>query len=656
MAKNRHMLNPAKVKRDAKAIRSRPERRPVAARLRLSRRLTAMLLGALTVALLSLSFPPVGAWPLAYVALVPWALALILAPTRRWSLLSAWLAGLAFWAVSLYWLTWITFVGYAAGILYLSVYWLLAAAILRAAMRRRWPLWLVLPVVWVTLEFLRSRVPPAFPWFFLAHTQYAQTRLIQIADVTGQYGVSFFVAMVNGAGVDLAVGLLSAEGAAPGGLRRRLRRAAVALGVTAAGLLLYGTWQLSRDTQSEGPAIGIVQRAFPISLTDRSITAEEILQSHLAGSAGFVRKKLDLVIWPETMLPRGLNSEAVGTDVGKLGGERLRALAEKFFGPSVWENSGPNESRRMEQRIREHLRPMIEGGSLPDGTEVVGLHALAGRVTGFAHRLGCPILAGGATLHANADPVAPNDWWVVRNGALWFDPNEGNQAVYAKRHLVPFSEYVPFKRSWTGLHKLLRKCVPSVMEQLDPGAAYTRFELIRPAGRWKLVSPICYEGTFARVCREMVHDDGVKKADILANLSNDGWFVCPWGQGPRRGSAEQAQHLSHYCFRAVENRVPVVRAVNTGISASIDSNGRIVAEIGHQNIRTMIPGTLALDGARRNEVEYLDGHGPKVLVDGRTSWYSRVGDAFAVAVGMVAAALVIGLAWKRPADREGAEN
>jgi apolipoprotein N-acyltransferase len=93
----------------------------------------------------------------------------------------------------------------------------------------------------------------------------------------------------------------------------------------------------------------------------------------------------------------------------------------------------------------------------------------------------------------------------------------------------------------------------------------------------------------------------------------------------------------------VENRVPVVRAVNTGVSASIDSNGRIVAEVRKNGRNTMISGTLLLDGANRGTVEYLPGHGPKVLVDRRVSWYSRVGDIFALTVVLAAAAWVMGM-------------
>jgi apolipoprotein N-acyltransferase len=175
------------------------------------------------------------------------------------------------------------------------------------------------------------------------------------------------------------------------------------------------------------------------------------------------------------------------------------------------------------------------------------------------------------------------------------------------------------------------------MEQLEPGTKFNHFTLTsgKEKEKYRIATPICYEGAFARVCRDMVRQDRAKSVDILANMSNDGWFTRD-GQG----TTEQAQHLSMYVFRAIENRVPVVRAVNTGISASIDSSGRIVAAIEP----VMSAGTLVLDGLKRNDVEYQQGHGPVVLVDNRMSLYDLVGDLFAEVVA-VAALCLLGWAW-----------
>jgi len=624
----------------------------------LRRRAAALLFCLASAGLLQMAFAPWDLWPLAYVALVPWVLGLVLAPSRRWGLFSAWLGSLVFWGAILYWLTWITMVGYFAGIAYLTLYWLVAAAILRAAVRRNQPMWIVLPLVWVALEFIRASAQslylgPTFPWFDLAHSQYRQTILIQIADITGIYGVSFIVAMANGLVVDIILAVIArrvhpADAAA--GLkapivlvanqRRRIIVGSVAFGAALAAALGYGAWQLSRDTRVEGPVIGIVQRAYPISLAGRNATQEQILDSHLEATRTFLDSSVrpDLVIWPETMLPVGLNRQMIDLDPNSLKGDYLRGLAAKFGGLEAWDAKLFDEAF-----LRSFLHRLLRDGTAdPNGSFAPSKRALAGRVLAMSGRLGCAILAGGTTIHRNGHPLFAKDEWLVRNSALWLDPNEPDAPIYSKRHLVPFSECVPFKDSWLGLHKLLRRFVPDVMEQLDPGPEITRFELSRPAGKWRVVSPICYEGTISPLCRRMVYQDGQKKADIMANLSNDGWFVCWWGDA-RRASTEQAQHLSHYCFRAVENRVPVVRAVNTGVSASIDSNGRIVAEVRHNGRNTMISGTLLLDSAHSGAIEYLAGHGPKVLVDHRASWYSLVGDAFALAVALAAAAWVAGM-------------
>jgi apolipoprotein N-acyltransferase len=197
---------------------------------------------------------------------------------------------------------------------------------------------------------------------------------------------------------------------------------------------------------------------------------------------------------------------------------------------------------------------------------------------------------------------------------------------------VPFSEHVPFKYSWTGLHKLLRMAVPEQMPQLDPGEGDFRFYLRRGGESIQLITPICYEGSIGQVCRRMVAA-GPKDRLVMINLSNDGWFVYGSRQGGYRGTTEHAQHLMHYPLRAVENRVPIARAVNTGISALIDSAGRIQSVLetdapdGRQ--RTMVTGTLR----------------GRLNIDPRTPLYIRIGDTFGLGVCIAAAGLLAGLAW-----------
>jgi apolipoprotein N-acyltransferase len=141
---------------------------------------------------------------------------------------------------------------------------------------------------------------------------------------------------------------------------------------------------------------------------------------------------------------------------------------------------------------------------------------------------------------------------------------------------------------------------------------------------------------------------GPKDRLVLANLSNDGWFThrgSYWDwlvagfrndeqAGPWQGTTEQPQHFSHYVYRAVEGRVPVVRAVNTGISGHIDSNGRVQSVIeqraGGQRELTMIAGELTV----------------RPLVDSRRSVYSLIGDVFAITVTVAAGFLIAWMIWR----------
>ena len=561
--------------------------------------LTSAVLNLLAVAAMTLAFAPFDAWPLAYVALVPWVLALGCGANRRWTLLAATLAGGAFWFGNLYWLSWITFPGYAAMAIYLTLYWLIAAWVLRATARQGKPVWLVLPLVWTALEFARAHVISGFPWYFLAHTQYAQTPLIQIADTTGQYGVSFFVALVNGVVADA---LLAWHGRRAGQALppRHWRGGLIAGGVLLAGLLGYGYWRLGQAATIDGPLIGLVQEAIPNRLEGPNLSPGETFSRYALASQALAPANCDAVVWSEAIL-RGVNPEFLAA--AQAGPESLRKAMARYF-------TGEKLDDYSDAALPEIWKRL--------GKEKAGLLDQIAQLT--SKDLACPIFIGAASLRY--DP-AEKDWREF-NSVLFFDTAGRVAGEYDKVHPVPFSEYVPFQQSWPWLHRTLRSLVPPVMSLIEPGRDVRWFELTgRDGRRWRLATPICYEGTFDHVCRRMSVQDGRKRADLLLNLSNDGWFVWP-GEGARP-TTEHAQHMVHYCFRAVENRLPVLRAANTGISASIDSCGRIVRSLGNE------PGTLAA----------------KVLVDTRTSLYSIVGDVFAMAVcALAAGSVVLGL-WRR---------
>jgi len=139
------------------------------------------------------------------------------------------------------------------------------------------------------------------------------------------------------------------------------------------------------------------------------------------------------------------------------------------------------------------------------------------------------------------------------NSAFLISPSGETIGRSDKMHLVPFGEYVPLQK----LLPFVSKMVVGIGD-FSPGAAITPLDV----GKGKAVVLICFEGIFPELARDYVREG----SRLLVNITNDAWFG--------RSSAPY-QHLSMTVFRAVENRVPLVRAANTGISSIIDSKGCI---------------------------------------------------------------------------------
>jgi len=127
--------------------------------------------------------------------------------------------------------------------------------------------------------------------------------------------------------------------------------------------------------------------------------------------------------------------------------------------------------------------------------------------------------------------------------------------VYDKVHLVPFGEYLPFA-------DLLRRYFDGLTAEVGDFSAGSRVEPLQDIG-----ALICFESIFPDISRTLCR----KGARVLVNMSNDAWFKT-W--------ATPEQHLQFACFRAIETRRYVVRAVNHGISAIIDPHGRVVRSLG----------------------------------------------------------------------------
>ena len=143
---------------------------------------------------------------------------------------------------------------------------------------------------------------------------------------------------------------------------------------------------------------------------------------------------------------------------------------------------------------------------------------------------------------------------VAYNAAKFFTERGQKQQTYRKMHLVPFGEYLPLRPI---LGPIAGGLVPGDFAHGDEPLV---FDLPEPA--LKFAALICFEDTLGDLTRQFVKGG----AQLLVNITNDGWFL-------RTAGAEQ--HLANAVFRAVENRRPLVRCANTGVTCSIDRHGHV---------------------------------------------------------------------------------
>ena len=566
--------------------------------------LGAWSMSLLSAALLWACFTPVNASPLAWVALVPLLLLVRVEQRLRWMYASVYCGGLLGQLATLQWMRLgdpTMYIAWSALSVYLALYSVVFVAVSRVAVHR-WGMPLVAagPVVWTGLEYLRAHLMTGFAWYFLGHSQYRWLEFIQISDLVGAYGVSFVIAMSSA-----ALALL-----VPHAWLIRLRLAHSSTGpVTASGLslgqlvqvaaavavfgstLTYGYVRRSQAEFTPGPRVALIQGNFLASLRVPSPPEQDIFLTHLRLMAQTVKEQPDVIVWPEGMFPFPLLNAAEGmTD------EQLQALVPHMK-PEMWRD--------------EWVRKTLATESLrTNAALIVGINA------------------------AEADKDRLRQY----NSAAFVRPDVGLAGRYDKLHRVPFGEYIPLRESLPWLMDLLPY---RGSNGLDKGEQAAVFEY----GKWRMAPVICFEDTVPHLVRGIVAGGSAnetgREVDLLVNISNDGWF---------HGSSELEQHLITSAFRAVECRTPLVRAVNTGISAIIDGDGAILdPEVfidgdARKNAPTK-PRTTARDpktGAWHRQLNAALVH--TVPLDPRRSLYVRFGDWFAM-LCCASVVFVVGSTW-----------
>jgi apolipoprotein N-acyltransferase len=496
-------------------------------------RITLLLMFASTV-LLTVIHPPLNLSFLAWIAWVPFMLACRPSISVRRLIICAYLGGLCFWFGNMYWLVIVSFPGYIAFSIVQACYWPLLAISVRFVLRKRWPLFLAAPIIFVGAEAIQGVMFTGFGWYYLAHSQYEHLQLIQICDIFGALGVSVLVAMINGLTVDWIVCKSRAAQAAGSGPQsgRTIGRlapsrycwlATIAMVVLLAGSCGYGCFRLAETPQhlTEGPLLGSVQPNVPAWVKEEMSSGQKLLDDLIADSNQCFQAGAELVCWPETMILAPMNPQYLAMSVA---------------------NSDPS---RYHKQIAEH--------SKDNGFVLFGAHT--------------------ADIGIRDGDYAVTDQY---NSAFLYRPDgTADPQIYHKIHLVPFGEYIPFREiPW--VYRLVMFFNPYDYDySLAAGEKYTTFEIETDGQKYGFGVLICYEDTDSTVTRKLVlGQDGRKKVDWLVNISNDGWYV-HFKDRQVVPMVELAQRTAISAFRCVENRVSIIRSVNTGISCLIEPTGKI---------------------------------------------------------------------------------
>lgn len=481
----------------------------------LMHKLKSILFSILSGVLLAFSFPNFNLTFLAWFSFVPLFLATRGCSPKKTFLLW-YLGGVVFYLITIYWIIHVTLIGLIVLVLYLALYFgVFGIAIRRVSevskvSRVSGIIFLfVSPAVWVSLEFIRSHLFSGFGWALLGYSQTINPPLIQIADITGAYGVSYLVLLVN-----VLIFLIIEDG-----LSKRITEVVIVFFILAVSFS-YGIYRLNENKNYPRIKIAVIQGNIPQDMKWDEAKREFILKRYEELTREASRKKPDLIVWPETSVPGYFELEA-----------------------DIFE--------RMTRLSKDTKIPLIIGSFGYDFENHGKLF---------------------------------NSAILIKNEAQDFER-------YNKLHLVPFGEFVPLER-WFGF---IRNFVD--IGDLKEGKGYT----ILNVGDAGIGTLICFEDIFEGITRNFVR----RGANLILNITNDAWY---------KNSSAPFQHAQASVFRAIENRVFVVRGANTGFSCFIDENGRIYEKI--------------KDGSGRS----IDVTGFSIAETGllrSNTFYTRYGDLFA---------------------------
>lgn len=276
-----------------------------------------IILAVLSGILLTASFPRIGLSWLAWLALVP-LLAAINNPGFKQSFKLGLLTGLVHYITLLYWLS------YTMGTyghlplylcipilflfsLYLSLYIALFSGLTAKLINKPAYLFILIPALWVCLEYIRSNLFTGFPWELIAYSQYKSLHIIQVADISGSYGLSFLITLSNTAVFILFLFLTKIKWQ-----EKKISFNNVAISTLVFIFVFSGCWYYGKERIKEIDKIASGSEKIRVSVIQGNIKQSEkwdpafqlsTLKKYKNLSGAVKSDKPDLVVWPETAAP-----------------------------------------------------------------------------------------------------------------------------------------------------------------------------------------------------------------------------------------------------------------------------------------------------------------------------------------------------------------
>jgi apolipoprotein N-acyltransferase len=454
------------------------------------------------------------------------------------------------------------------------------------------------PFLWVAMELAAARIT-SFPWDQLGYSQVDNALLMQLAPWTGVYGISFVLVVANA--------LLT------GGLP--LNRASQAMNKR---VVLKGHDFSRAASDSESKRALAPEGCFSPGLSESSSFSVAASGGWFWGIAGTVLLAAGMagnLISPSAPAPTA-TAVLIQPNLNVSGDNR-------WLRPGEWESHIADFQRLANEQCKTYIAGIPQTGA-PAGEIVCPPNPthpdliawpespapfidddprFQQALVSIARQEQTPLVVGaiGVSLAEPEQGVAPGGYRIY-NSALIVGADGARVGRYDKIHLVPFGEYIPFRRLLFFAHALTGN-----VGETDRGTERKVFRL--NGHRYGVF--LCYESVFADEVRQFAQ----LGAEVLVNLSDDGWYgdtSAPW------------QHLNMARMRAIENRRWLLRGTNNGVTAVIDPYGRV-----RQSIPRHQADALPAGYGFRDDITFYTAHGDvfaylcAILGLGMVGWSGR---------------------------------